>query len=226
MGLSLKPEHLRRYRDMAVLLLKYGRSDMIFNAGIGMDEPDPEDSNEAANGAELANDLEALGPTFVKVGQLLSTRADLLPPETLRSLSRLQDDVAPFPFEDVERIVTEELGVRISKAFSRFDAERRGGDRLGFEDRKHLRELDADLRFDDALDVGVRERRDIVLEARERVDIGWRQQIGAAGEQLAKLDERRPEPLEVVGQAPCVVGAIANAVGLLLRAAERGTMSQ
>src|SRR6188508_1178482 len=122
MGLSLKPEHLRRYRDMAVLLLKYGRSDMVFNAGLGMDESDPAEPAQAAESKDnLADDLEALGPTFVKVGQLLSTRADLLPPETLRSLSRLQDDVTPFPFEDVDRIVTEELGIRISKAFSRFD---------------------------------------------------------------------------------------------------------
>jgi predicted unusual protein kinase regulating ubiquinone biosynthesis (AarF/ABC1/UbiB family) len=114
MGLSLKPDHLRRYADIAALLLKYGRSDLVFNAGI----PGP-DSAEA--GQALATDLEKLGPTFVKVGQLLSTRADLLPPDALRSLSRLQDDVEPFPFVDVERIVAEELGVRLSKAFSRFD---------------------------------------------------------------------------------------------------------
>src|SRR6185369_12429710 len=101
-GLSLKPDHVRRYRDIAGLLLKYGRSDLVFNAGLG---------------DELADDLEELGPTFVKVGQLLSTRADLLPPDALRSLSRLQDDVAPFPFADVERIVAAELGARLSKAF-------------------------------------------------------------------------------------------------------------
>ena len=120
MGLSLKPDHLRRYRDIAALLLKYGRSDLVFTSGLGVDDVEPADDT-GRTGSDLADDLEQLGPTFVKVGQLLSTRADLLPPDALRELSRLQDDVEPFAYEDVERIVNEELGVRLSKAFSRFD---------------------------------------------------------------------------------------------------------
>ena len=123
MGLSLKLDHLRRYRDITALLLKYRRSELVFSTG-----------------AELADDLEAMGPAFVKVGQLLSTRSDLLPPEALRELSRLQDAVEPFPFEDVERIVTEDLGVRLSKAFTRFDRTPIAAASLGQVHRAALRD--------------------------------------------------------------------------------------
>src|SRR5207249_3080603 len=94
----------------------------------------------SADGEELANDLEQLGPTFVKVGQLLSTRADLLDPAAMKSLSRLQDDVEPFPFADVERIVATELGVRVSKAFSRFDETPLAAASLGQVHRAALRD--------------------------------------------------------------------------------------
>jgi ubiquinone biosynthesis protein len=140
MGLSLKPDHLRRYRDIASLLLKYGRSDLVFNAGLTTDEQDPAPPNSGPSGEDLAGDLENMGPTFVKVGQLLSSRADLLPPDTLRSLSRLQDNVEPFPFEEVERIVNEELGVRLSKAFSRFDRTPLAAASLGQVHRAALRD--------------------------------------------------------------------------------------
>src|SRR6476619_670180 len=140
MGLSLRPDHLRRYGEIARLLLKYGRSDLIFHAGLSADGAQAEDPAGHVSGDSLAHDLEELGPTFVKVGQLLSTRAYLLPPEALRALSRLQDDVEPFPFEDVERIVTEELGVRLSKAFSRFDRTPLAAASLGQVHRAALRD--------------------------------------------------------------------------------------
>jgi len=69
----------------------------------------------------LANDLERLGPTFIKLGQLLSGRSDLLPPAYAHALSRLQDDVKPFPYADVQLIVEAELGVKLSKAFALFE---------------------------------------------------------------------------------------------------------
>ncbi|MBI5440351.1 MAG: AarF/ABC1/UbiB kinase family protein, partial [Deltaproteobacteria bacterium] len=70
---------------------------------------------------ELAEDLERLGPTYVKLGQFLSTRSDFLPPAYMDVLSRLQDRAEEFPYERVEEIVAGELGVRVSKAFSRFE---------------------------------------------------------------------------------------------------------
>jgi ubiquinone biosynthesis protein len=140
MGLSLKPDHLRRYRDIASLLLKYRRSDLVYSAGLATDEQEPESEGSGPSGEDLAGDLEKMGPTFVKVGQLLSSRADLLPPDALRALSRLQDDVEAFPYEDVERIVTEELGVRPSKAFSRFDQTPLAAASLGQVHRAALRD--------------------------------------------------------------------------------------
>ena len=122
---SLKPERLKRYKDVAMLLVKYGRSDLVKQAGLA-DELDLDDTENLANlpeAKELATDLERLGPTFIKLGQLLSTRADLLPGPYLEALSRLQDQIEPFSYEEVDRIVSSELGVRISKAFGQFDRE-------------------------------------------------------------------------------------------------------
>ena len=122
MGISLKAERLKRYKDVALLLIKYGRSDLISQAGLE-DSVLPEEmvTSSAASAEELAADLEKLGPTFIKLGQLLSTRADLLPTPYLDALSRLQDQIGPFNFDEVERIVSSEIGVRLSKAFADFE---------------------------------------------------------------------------------------------------------
>ena len=124
MVVSLKPERLKRYKDVAMLLIKYGRSDLISAAGLEdsvLPDEIAAESGASATAEDLAKDLEKLGPTFIKLGQLMSTRADLLPGPYLDALSRLQDQIEPFAYEEVERIVSGELGVRISKAFADFD---------------------------------------------------------------------------------------------------------
>jgi ubiquinone biosynthesis protein len=123
-GLSLKPQHLKRYKDVALLLIKYGRRDLVNVAGIdpALDEESAPVATADPAATELADDLERMGPTFIKLGQLLSTRPDILPPPYLHALARLQDRVEPFSFAEVERIVVTELGVRLSKAFSEFEA--------------------------------------------------------------------------------------------------------
>ena len=124
MAISLKPQHLNRYRQIAWLFVKYGRSDLVKNAGLEevLEAEQRVTPKEAAKAEELASDLEKLGPTFIKLGQLLSTRVELLPRAYLDALSRLQDKVEPFSFGDVEKIVSEDLSVRMAKAFTQFEA--------------------------------------------------------------------------------------------------------
>ncbi len=123
MGISLRPEHLKRYKDMARLAYKYGRSDLVRTTGLegALEDEIQETSAQPAQAQELAADLERMGPTFIKLGQLLSTRPDLIPPAYASALARLQDRVEPFDGEEAERIVSEELGVRVSKAFASFE---------------------------------------------------------------------------------------------------------
>ncbi|MDP9072916.1 MAG: AarF/UbiB family protein [Actinomycetota bacterium] len=139
MPISLRPTHLRRYRDIARLLVKHGRSDLVSQVGLDADPDDPP-PEVAQDAAELTTDLEAMGPTFIKLGQLLSTRSDLISPGYAKALSRLQDDVEPFSYDEVERIVEEELGVRVSKAFGFFDPVPLASASLGQVHRAEMRD--------------------------------------------------------------------------------------
>ena len=111
-----------RYAALARLLVRHGRRELV--SGAGFDEflvEDERPAGDVASAESLADDLEAMGPTYVKLGQLLSTRVDLLPPAYTEALTRLQDKVEPFSYAQVQQIVEDELGVSIRHAFESFD---------------------------------------------------------------------------------------------------------
>jgi len=193
MAISLKPQHLNRYRQIAWLLVKYGRSDLVKSSGLEqtLEAEQRVTPKEAAKADELAADLEKLGPTFVKLGQLLSTRVELMPRAYLDALARLQDKVGPFDFGEVEKIVTSELGVRMSKAFAEFDVKPIASASLG---QVHL----ARLRDGRAVAVkvqrpGIREAMVDDLEALEEIAefLDQHTEFGKRYEFTAMLDQFR-----------------------------------
>lgn len=127
MSLALKPEHIKRYRDIAHLLMKYGHSNLTSEIGLDAVLSDTEhapretDSVQDPQAEELANDLEQMGPIYVKLGQVLSSRGDLLPASYVKALTRLQDHNRPIPYAEVITTVEQELGCRLSKAFQSFE---------------------------------------------------------------------------------------------------------
>lgn len=127
----------------------------------------PEPDTEEARARQLADDLEAMGPTFIKLGQFLSTRADMLPGSYVTALARLQDRVGPVPFSDIERIVSEELGARISKAFEWFEDQPVAAASLGQVHRARLR--DGRLVAVKVQRPGIRERVRVDLEALQSI---------------------------------------------------------
>lgn len=114
--------HRNRYVDIVRLLVRYGRSDLL--AGAGADEFLTEDGEPIVDGegpARLVEDLERMGPTYIKLGQLLSTRVDLLPAPYTEALARLRDDVEAFPVAQIREIIEAELGAPVKSLFSNFD---------------------------------------------------------------------------------------------------------
>lgn len=139
MNIIDKIRNIDRYNELALLIVKYGRAELVQQAGLG-DILGGDLQSTSAKAEEFTADLERLGSTYVKLGQLLSTRADLLSTEFLEALERLQDDVSPFPYEKVDEIVSEELGVKISKAFSEFEKDPIAAASIGQVHKARLRD--------------------------------------------------------------------------------------
>ena len=123
--------HLNRYREILSVLFKYGFGDIIetlkieqyIEVGLQMISKKRRDQIEKLSRAERVRmAVEELGPTFIKLGQILSTRPDLIPLEYSRELSKLQDNVPAFSHEAVKTIITEELGHPPEELFAHFDS--------------------------------------------------------------------------------------------------------
>ncbi|MGA2266457.1 MAG: AarF/UbiB family protein [Phycisphaerae bacterium] len=121
-------DHLRRYRHIVTVLMKHGLGDLVESLGMRLHRLVPSGRRRGAGDSRgrperLRLALEELGPTFIKLGQLLSTRPDLLPPAYITELERLQDRVAPERFDKIRKEVERELGGALEKFFSQFDSE-------------------------------------------------------------------------------------------------------
>src|SRR5690606_8784334 len=107
-----KYRHFKRYREIANSVVRHGFGHFITQLGLAHLLPSVRSARESdqailqySRAQRLRMLLEELGPTFIKLGQLLSTRPDLLPRDILDELSHLQDRVPSFPFADVQSII-------------------------------------------------------------------------------------------------------------------------
>lgn len=120
--------HIKRYRDVAKILTHHGFGFFVEEMGLlhMLSLPkrlftDTEKTDPMTVGERIRHVIEELGPTYVKIGQIASTRADIIPNEILRELEKLQDNVPSFSFEHVTRIIEEELGAPLEEVFSWID---------------------------------------------------------------------------------------------------------
>src|SRR4026209_2911127 len=121
-----KSRHLGRLSEIAQVAVRHGfgyffeRHKLTDLLPWGA-RPPPEVEERSARGVRRREFLDELGPTFVKFGQLLSTRPAVVPPDIIAELRGLQDDVRPVPFAAVREVVESELGLELEKLFVEFE---------------------------------------------------------------------------------------------------------
>lgn len=125
---SKQLRHINRYRDIATILANQGFGFLIEETELIEKIPYHEQLRDKIFstpskdlGERIRNTLQELGPTYIKLGQIASTRADLLPNYIIVQLEKLQDKVSPFEFSEVEKLIKEELGTQLKEIFPVFD---------------------------------------------------------------------------------------------------------
>lgn len=123
-----KIRHIQRYRDIVYAFTKYGFGFVMKELGLldllsvpkRVFVEGNQSRNSRTTGERIRMFLEELGPTFVKIGQIASTRPDIIPADILQELVKLQDNVSLFSFDEVRRIIEEELADSLENSFAEF----------------------------------------------------------------------------------------------------------
>ncbi|MCD6455506.1 MAG: AarF/ABC1/UbiB kinase family protein [Methanophagales archaeon] len=121
--------HINRYREVIAILVKYGFGEVLaklelqkhldFGKGFILGKTAAEIA-DVSHWGRVRMALEELGPTFVKFGQIMSTRPDMVPQELIIELEKLQEEAPPFSTEDAKRIIAEELNSSVDRLFTDF----------------------------------------------------------------------------------------------------------
>src|SRR5580692_955280 len=133
---------LVRLREISSVLVRHGFGEVVARAGFGRTKKKDKATDEAADAPEIPAEeiekgedekrrisiyerarlvLQDLGPSFIKLGQIASTRGDVLPPALIVELKKLQDDVPPVPFEQLREVIEASLGAPLTELFVSFD---------------------------------------------------------------------------------------------------------
>jgi len=115
---------LGRLREISAVLVRHGFGEIVTRAGFGeskSSEAGDDEKKRISRGERIRKVAQELGPSFVKLGQIASTRTDVVPPDIIAELKKLQDEVPPVPFADIKQQVEESLGAPLPDVFERFD---------------------------------------------------------------------------------------------------------
>jgi ubiquinone biosynthesis protein len=136
--LGKRVRYLQRYKDIAQILIRNGFGWFIDEIGLTealrlprRERAGEEERRPASLAQRIRRVLEELGPTFVKIGQVASLRQDLLPPDVIEQLTKLQDEVPPIGFTVVRQIIEEELGASMDALFSSLEEQPIGSASIG-----------------------------------------------------------------------------------------------
>ena len=137
-----------RMRQIATVLWRHGFREVVQRIGLGKPEsaePLPDSEAKRGIGERLRLVLQDLGPSFVKLGQIVSTRPDLIPADIVRELKKLQDAVPPIPYAEVKEVIETSLGQKVEEVYSYIDERPLASASIGQVHRARLRTDDGDI---------------------------------------------------------------------------------